>query len=191
MFNYKNKINKKRTCPTKSFRRGFTLIELLVVISIIGMLSSIVLASLNDARAKARDARRMSDIKQIQNALELYRADNGEYPTKTGWAMANSSDTSIKNRWESDNVFSLKTALVGGKYIAELPTDPKPTSGITSVASDVYGYSYFSAELRACPAGQWYGLVYRLEKDTKTQGLLMCNGTTWSYLGAKISGMGK
>lgn len=51
---------------------GFTLIELLVVIAIIGVLASIVLASLNTARAKSRDARRITDIKQIQLALELY-----------------------------------------------------------------------------------------------------------------------
>ncbi|MBI2053423.1 MAG: type II secretion system protein [Candidatus Sungbacteria bacterium] len=51
---------------------GFTLIELLVVIAIIGVLSSIVLASLNSARRKSRDARRITDIKQIQLALELY-----------------------------------------------------------------------------------------------------------------------
>ena len=64
--------------------RGFTLIELLVVIAIIGMLSSVVLASLNTARAKARDARRVSDLKQMQLALELYYDSNGSYPNP-GW----------------------------------------------------------------------------------------------------------
>lgn len=63
-------------------QRGFTLIELLVVISIIGLLASVALASLATARQSARDATRLSDIKQIQNALELYRtANNGLYPT--------------------------------------------------------------------------------------------------------------
>ena len=51
--------------------QGFTLIELLVVIAIIGVLASVVLASLNTARKKSRDARRIADIKQIQLALEL------------------------------------------------------------------------------------------------------------------------
>ena len=61
--------------------RGFTLIELLVVIAIIGILSSVVLASLNGARKKGRDARRISDLKQIQLALELYYDSNSsEYP---------------------------------------------------------------------------------------------------------------
>jgi len=52
--------------------KGFTLIELMVVISIIGLLSSIILVSLNTARAKARDAKRISDLHNIQLALELY-----------------------------------------------------------------------------------------------------------------------
>lgn len=64
-----------------SHRRGFTLIELLVVIAIIGILSSVVLASLNSARVKGREARRLSDIKQIQVALELYNDANGSYPS--------------------------------------------------------------------------------------------------------------
>ena len=52
-----------------SVKRGFTLIELLVVIAIIGILSSVVLASLNTARAKGRDARRLSDLKGIENTI--------------------------------------------------------------------------------------------------------------------------
>jgi len=64
-------------------KQGFTLIELLVVIAIIGILSSVVLASLNSARQKSRDARRISDIKQIQLALELYFDSNANYPTAT------------------------------------------------------------------------------------------------------------
>jgi len=62
-------------------RKGFTLIELLVVIAIISILASVVLASLNTAREKARDAKRISDVKQLQYALELYFDDNGGYPT--------------------------------------------------------------------------------------------------------------
>lgn len=64
-----------------STKKGFTLIELLVVIAIIGILSAVVLASLNTARLKSRDAKRVADIKQIQVALELYFDDNTSYPT--------------------------------------------------------------------------------------------------------------
>ena len=60
----------------KKAKAGFTLIELLVVIAIIGILASVVLASLNSARLKSRDARRVADIKQIQLALELYFDEN-------------------------------------------------------------------------------------------------------------------
>ena len=82
-------------------KKGFTLIELLVVIAIIGILSSVVLASLNTARAKSRDAKRVTDIKQIQLALELYADQNsGQYPALiTGGTIAPT-------------------------YISSLPTDP-------------------------------------------------------------------
>ena len=65
-------------------KKGFTLIELLVVIAVIGMLASIVLVSMKGVREKARDARRVSDLKQIQLALELFYDTNGTYPNP-GW----------------------------------------------------------------------------------------------------------
>lgn len=61
-------------------QRGFTLIELLVVIAIIGTLAAIVMASLNVARENARDARRVSDAKQLENASHLYFSENGQWP---------------------------------------------------------------------------------------------------------------
>lgn len=83
----------------KHSARGFTLIELLVVIAIIGILSSVVLASLNDARQKSRDAKRIADIKQLQLALELFYDSNGTYPSTT-------------------------PQLSAGGYIAVIPSDP-------------------------------------------------------------------
>ena len=59
---------------------GFTLIEMLVVVAIIGLLASVVITGLGSARQKARDVRRISDIRQIQNALETHYSDNVSYP---------------------------------------------------------------------------------------------------------------
>ena len=88
-------------------KAGFTLIELLVVIAIIGILSSVVLASLNSARQKGRDARRVSDIKQLQLALELFYDANQSYPT-----------TSL-------------TTLSDSGYIAVIPADPTTNAAYT------------------------------------------------------------
>lgn len=71
--------NKHGTHSKTSLDFGFTLIELLVVISIIGLLSSVVLANLNTIRSKGRDTKRISDLHNIQLALELYYSKYGTY----------------------------------------------------------------------------------------------------------------
>jgi len=63
-------------------KQGFTLIELLVVIAMIGILTGVVIASLGSSRAKARDGKRVSDIGQIQLALEMYYEQNRRYPVQ-------------------------------------------------------------------------------------------------------------
>ena len=110
--------------------RGFTLIELLVVIAIIGLLSSVVLASLNTARAKARDARRLSDLHQIQNALEFYASDNaGSYPS-TGSMSNVYIDTGCPQSVTSPDM-KTETWIPGltPTYISSLPKDPNPING--------------------------------------------------------------
>jgi len=64
----------------KTTKQGFTLIELLVVIVIIGILATMATIAMRGTRANARDAKRISDLKQIANAVELYYADNNSYP---------------------------------------------------------------------------------------------------------------
>lgn len=65
---------------SKSKQKGFTLIELLVVIAIIGILTTVASVSLTQARRRARDTRRVSDIQQIRNALVIYSNQRATYP---------------------------------------------------------------------------------------------------------------
>lgn len=76
---------------------GFTLIELLVVISIIGILSSVVLASLSAARARARDQARMADMRALVSALELAKED-GNLPDGAVIISGEATVTMLKSR---------------------------------------------------------------------------------------------
>lgn len=123
-------------------QKGFTLIELLVVIAIIGLLASIVLVSLNSARMKARDARRISDMKQIQLALEMYYDTNGTYPTMIAYVSP-----TVDASWTT----SLASAL--RPYLSTLPKETILNNG----------YLYSSTN-----AGQKYGLATGLENSSNS-----------------------
>lgn len=132
----KNKLKdllKAKSYKLKANSKGFTLIELLVVIAIIGILSSVVLASLNSARQKSRDAKRISDVKQIQLALELYADSNGSEYADTvaavvaaGFMPSEPKDPSTAASYAYDNVTSAGAAcavLTGVCNFYHLGTD--------------------------------------------------------------------
>ncbi len=65
------------------FKKGFTLVELLVVMAITAILTAVLIPSLFSSKSKGRDTRRVSDLAQIQLALELYQDNNGGlYPAR-------------------------------------------------------------------------------------------------------------
>lgn len=89
-------------------RSAFTLIEILIVVAIIGILASIVLVGLGPIQKRGRDARKISDLRSVQNGLELYYNKNGSYPTGiTQW---------------TDLDYQLKNAQIG---VSQLPKDPR------------------------------------------------------------------
>jgi prepilin-type N-terminal cleavage/methylation domain-containing protein len=98
--------------PTRtSGSKGFTLIELLVVIAIIGLLASIILASLNTARQKGRDARRIADLKEMANAMEL--ANSGTLATTIGGCTAAGAKVNLCTFTNGTNLSSYGDPSVG------------------------------------------------------------------------------
>ena len=124
--------------------RAFTLIELLVVIAIIGLLSSVVLASLDTARAKARDAKRFSDLEQVQVALEAYYADHGSYPVQIGSRGWMGTTPGCYDNPGDPN--AAIPGLVSGGYISALPQDPNPSGDHCYLyrSTDGKGYKFLA-----------------------------------------------
>lgn len=135
--------------------KGFTLIELLVVVAIIGILATVVLASLGSARAKARDAKKLSDINNIQKALEFYYIDNGKYPSEPQIYYFAFTDTTLPCGHDS-----APSAGVGAWCDLEaeladyIPSLPRGTTGYTRE------YLYKSR------TGNQYALGVKLESNS-------------------------
>jgi type II secretion system protein G len=99
----------------KNSKKGFTLIELLIVVAIIGILATLLMVNFIAVRQRARDAERKSDLRQIQSALELYRSDNGSYPS------------SLTNCTCSGNA-CLGNSTCSTIYMQKIPVDPNSPS---------------------------------------------------------------
>jgi prepilin-type N-terminal cleavage/methylation domain-containing protein len=111
-----------------TLKRGFTLIELLVVIAIIGLLATIIMASLGSARQKGRDGQRIANIKTIQTALDLFYNDHLYYPT---------------------NIYATSGSL-SPNYLSVVPTDPgagvaPTTCASTPALAGCYSYAAYAS----------------------------------------------
>lgn len=146
---------------TKEKRVGFTLIELLVVVSLIGVLATLVLANLNAARQRGRDAQRKSDLRNIQTALRLYYNDYNKYPDGESTIRGCGGSGISECDWGGSFESGIQT------YMSTLPNDPLP---------DVwYNYQQIDADN--------YTLTACLENlsDEKGQPSATCE-SSWEYV---------
>lgn len=140
-------------CHPKSWRRkatlGFTLLELLVVIGLISVLAGIGISSYSTAQQKARDARRKSDVKEIQSALEqYYSVCKYNYPASLGTSIQTTTPTCTED----------------STILSTVPTDPK-----TGAAYDTTGPngSISSTAYKIC-------ITLETEKDGAGAAVIFC-----------------
>ncbi|MEK7628474.1 MAG: type II secretion system protein [Patescibacteria group bacterium] len=113
--------------------RGFSIIELLVVVAIIALLASLGFASFNIARTKARDARRVQDMKELQKALAQYIVNTGVFPIAVSSTTLTGTD-------------SVSTALIAAETIPVISKDPlypNPSQSYYTYRSDANGGIYW------------------------------------------------
>ena len=145
-------------------KHGFTLIELLVVISIIGILSSFSVVSLNSARVKARDALRKGDMAQIRTALSLYNFENARYPICGTWDGtladfgATIGDAVGDGSWCYLNGVGVDLTAGARPIMMIMPLDPKNADNLAAT-DNIYIYRYVTDI-----TGSQYALVYTLEE---------------------------
>ena len=131
----------------------FTLVELLVVVAILGILTGVVVVSVGDAVARARDSRRLADVRQLASTLELDNATFGPAST-TGCAGPNASTTgcAIPNR---PNINALFSRVID-------PSGAATPCTSTNVACQ---YSISREGGAANPSTNDYRICFRLETD--------------------------
>ena len=156
--------------PTPTSRRsraGFSLIELVVVILIMTILAGVVVPRVSARRAAARDARRLSDVAALADALEQYKLDTGDYPASAGAG------------WETSLGGSFIPDLIEEGYLRDIPEDP------TNDASYNYQYQRFAEAANGCVgSGNYYVLgvlAFELnETAAANTGYFQCTGHDWS-----------
>jgi type II secretion system protein G len=150
----------------KKTTSGFTIVELLIVIVVIGILAAITMVAYGGISQRSRDSGRLSDMKSIRTALDLYKTDKSRYPVAT----------SANGSWEEshlDGPGSFMEYLVSGGYINTVPVDPVNNSAMR------YRYYRYPAGDYGCDAtkGPYYviGII-----DIESSGRPAASSPGWS-----------
>jgi len=157
--------------PFPRSRSAFTLLELVIVVSIIAILAGAVAPSMTRRLAQARDARRLSDMHKVQEAIEQFRADKGRWPKPdsnpaySGWDVSHDGD--------------FISELQRSGYIMDKIADP--------LNNDLNHYRYYvynQGSYGCAGYSSFYVLGIRAfeTKSFKTSntGFFACSGRNWS-----------
>ena len=153
---------------------GFTIIELLIVIVVIGIIASITIVSYNGVQARGQDARRKSDITNLQDAIEIYKINTGNFPAVTA-ANTDASGWEVSHKTPG----SFIPALVSTGVISAPLVDPLNTT------TYYYRYYRYSAGSYSCDSskGDFYVLQIRTLQSQRGNGGgpgFQCTGRNWT-----------
>lgn len=111
----------------------------MVVIAIIGVLSAVVVSSVDSARAKARDAQRREELNQIRAAFKMYFSDTGSYPSLSPTCLGLPTTAQCWAGYAGGTSVYGNTSLMSllAPYMGSIPPDPLPTRTI----GDAYIYA--------------------------------------------------
>lgn len=161
-------MQQRQSLPTR--KSGFSLIELVVVIMIMTILAGVIIPRVADRQAAARDARRLTDLRTVQNAIEQYFLDNSAYPTGDGLGP---------NGWDTSEDGSFIPELIEKGYIRESANDPSNDA--------VYHYRYcvYDKDSYGCVGNtSFYVLGIKKfeipETAAENPGYFKCTGRDWS-----------
>lgn len=172
-------------------RSGFTIVELLIVIVVIAILAAITIVAYNGVQTRARDSARTSDVRAIQKALELYKAEHGRYPARV--AIGSNTPTGFTGRYGTSYSYSVDTnkgwlkGLIDSDVVKSVPVDP--------INDNDHYYIYWasdSAGFGACTEPFYMLAVYGYEsaanipEDSRS---LDCTGNGQSANWVKTSSM--
>lgn len=163
------------------YQKGFTIVELLIVIVVIGILAAITIVSYNGVQSRAQDSRRVSDITNIRDAIELYKIQNNTFPAVT-------SANTDSSGWE--------VSYINNSFIPALRTSGVLNADLLDpLNNSTYFYRYYkyTAGQYACdPArGEYYVVQIKAFQATTALGAgpgFECLNRNWTNSAAWTAG---